>query len=39
MVTAKHDLGVVDDVEREDDRADRRVTNLGIAEVSLFTIN
>ena len=39
MVAAEHDLGVVDDVQREDDRADRRVTDLCIAEVLLYAIN
>ena len=28
MVTAEHDLGVVDDIKREDDRPDRGVPDL-----------
>ena len=37
VIAAEHDLGVVDDVQREDDRAHCRVTDLGIAEV-LFIV-
>ena len=36
MVAAEHDLGVVDDVQREDDRANGGVANLGIAEMLKF---
>ena len=42
MVAAEHDLGVVDDVQREDDGANRGVTNLGVPEMlkchSLLTL-
>ena len=33
MVAAEHDLGVVDDIQREDDGAHCGVTNLRIAEM------
>ena len=36
VVAAEHDLGVVDDVQREDDRANGGVANLGIAEMLKF---
>ena len=33
VVAAEHDLGVVDDVQREDNGTHRGVTNLGVAEM------
>ena len=33
MVASEHDLGVVDDIQREDDGTHRGITNLGVAVI------